>query len=42
VPEKTGKVDGIDAVVEIANVALKAHSARFLLVEIEGSGKIDR
>ena len=40
--EYAGKVDDVEAVIEIANVALKAHGAQFFPVEIEGSGKIDR
>ena len=39
--EDTGKVDEVEAVVEIANIALQAHGSRFFFVEIEGSGEID-
>ena len=42
----TGKdaseVDDVEAVVEIANVALKAHGVRFFPVEIESGREIDR
>ena len=37
-----GKVDHVEAVVEIANVTLKAYGSRFFFVEIEASGEIDR
>ena len=40
--EYAGEVDHVEPVVEIANVALKAHRARFFFVEIEGGGEIDR
>ncbi len=40
--EDAGKVDHVEAVVEIANIALEAHGSRFFFVEIEGSGEIDR
>ena|ERR1700675_405659 len=39
--EDAGKVDDVEAIVEIANVALEAHGTRFFLIEIEGSGEID-
>ena len=38
--EDAGKVDHVEPVVEVANIALQAHGARFLFVEIEGSGEI--
>lgn len=36
-----GKVDQVEAVVKIADIALQAHDARFFLIEVEGGGEID-